>query len=96
MAKIKQFVSNQDKLDTMRKEHEKYNEALDQKLNQADLKLNNGGTVTEGDIDGILDLMRTMTTDRREINKQAIKCGETDMFVDPTTALFEDNLDDIL
>ncbi len=95
-ATIKQFVSNQDKLDTMRQDHEKLNEALDQKLNQTELKLNNGGKVEDSDVDEILDLMRTMTTDRREINKQAVKCGEPDMLDDPVTARFEDNLDDIL
>ena len=95
-ATIKQFVSNQDKLDIMRKDHEKLNEAFDQKLNQTELKLNNGDRVEDSDVDEILDMMRTMTADRREINKQAVKCGEPDMLDDPVTARFEDNLDDIL
>ena len=96
MAEIKRFVSNQEKLDTMREEHGKYNEELDHMIRQNELKLNNGGVVTEQDVDRMLDLMKIMTDDRREINKQAVKCGEKDMYNNSQVAQFEGILDDIL
>ena len=76
MAVIKNFENRDDKLNRLRDEHLKMNEALDQKLNQMNLKENNGGTVSEAEVDEMLNLMAAMTQDRRKINKVAEKCGE--------------------
>ena len=80
----------------MREEHEKYNEDLDHMIRQEQLKLDNGGTVSEAEIEQMISLMGVMTLDTREINKQAIKCGEPDIFQDPKKKAFDNILDDIL
>jgi len=76
MAVIKNFESRTDKLNRVRNEHLEMNMELEQKLNQINLRENNGGDVPETAVDDVLSLMAAMTSDRREINKLAEKCGE--------------------
>ena len=94
MAQIKAFESNIEKLNRMRTEHIDMNEELDQRINQMNLKYNNGGTVNESDIDEMLKLMANMTEDRRKINQQAVKCGEEDCLKSKNAKRYENMLDD--
>lgn len=93
MASVVKFESNDDKLNRMRTEHEKMNEELEQKLNQLNLKENNGGSSSEAEVDDIIKLMAKMTADRRNINKQAVKCGEEDSLSSKSAQKYENMLD---
>ena len=92
MAAIKAFESLGNKLDNKRKAHLELNEKFDSALKQMELKSNNGGSVSDSEVDDLLSLMAVMTDDRRDINKLAKKAGE-DIFEAPE---YESALDDFL
>lgn len=94
MSNILNFENNQQKLDRMRNEHLNMNEEMEQKLNQLKLKENNGGMVRESEVEDIISLMAKMTADRRDINKQAVKCGEEEQLNSKSAKKYENMLDD--
>lgn len=89
---IVEFESNEEKLNRKRNEHLALNEEFDSALKQMELRHNNGGTVSEGDINALLGMMADMTEDRRDINALAAKAGKN---VSTDTA-YEKALDEFL
>ncbi len=73
---IVEFESNEEKLNRKRNEHLALNEEFDSALKQMELRHNNGGSVSEEDINNLLGMMADMTEDRRNINALAVRTGE--------------------
>ncbi len=92
MAEIKAFESLDTKLDNKRKAHLELNEKFDSALKQMQLKHNNGGSVSDSEVNDILSLMAVMTDDRRDINKLAERAGEDVS----SSSKYEKALDDFL
>ena len=89
---IVEFESNEEKLNRKRNEHLALNDKFDSALKQMELRHNNGGSVSEEDINNILGMMADMTEDRRNINALAAKAGKN---VSTDTA-YEKALDEFL